>query len=250
MNASRAKNAPTRRRLATASGLPPCVCQLFWAKHQLGNNESRVKPHNISTSRKPPTSNLTPSHQNVLLSPHFSHTVVPSPLPASHIPETTTTDRQKAKSVQTLTYDLGNLTNAVMELQKLAADHYGVTLEYPVTLGDKEEGAEDADAEGDKTQPVDAGGGEGGDAPTGNLRGAGADGGNPEGSGGGDGDGGDGDAVDTGGDHARRLFTREKGEPEGRTGPAAAAVAGDEPAALRGGSGGPRQLEGGPRREG
>eukprot|EP00903_Cladosiphon_okamuranus_P015612 g14416.t1 len=127
-------------------------------------------------------------------------------------------DKEK---IQNLTYELGNLTNSVIELQKLAADHYGIALEYPANLGDKAEGDEGADgadgADGDKTQPNEAGGGEAGDAPTVNLRGFGA-GGHSDGSA-----DGDGDAVDAGGKRTRRLLWREGGEPEGQTGPAAAA---------------------------
>lgn len=131
---------------------------------------------------------------------------------------------------------MGNLTNAVIELQKLAVDHYGVTVEHPITLGEKEEGDEDA-AKGDEAQQTGAGGDEGGNPPTVNLRGAGADGG----------EGGDGEAVGAGGYGARRVLTREKGGPEEDTGPAAA---GDEPTAPRGVRAIPRRLQGSSHGEG
>eukprot|EP00752_Nemacystus_decipiens_P009606 g8583.t1 len=140
------------------------------------------------------------------------------------------TKMTQAGKIQALTFEVGNLTNAVIELQKLAADHYGVTVEHPITLGEKEKGDEDA-AEGDEAQPDGAGGDQGGTPPTVNLRGVGEDGGSPDAGGDGDGYGGSGVAADADGDNARRLG-RAAGE--------------GEPAALRGGSAGPRQLEGSP----
>lgn len=133
---------------------------------------------------------------------------------------------------------MGNLTNAVIELQKLAADQYGVTVQYPITLGEKEEGDEDA-AEGGEAQPEGdgAGGDESGNHPTLNLRGGGEDGGSRDGDGDVDGSG----VAAGGGDGARRLLTREKGEPEEE---ARGVAGGDGPAGLRGGRVEPRKLEG------
>lgn len=158
--------------------------------------------------------------------------------------------QQHREKIEHLTYEVGNLTNAVIELQKLAAEHYGVTVQHPITLGEKEEGDEGV-AEGDETKQDGAGGGdEGGDSPALNLRGAGADGGEPDGGGGGDVDGGSGDAADADGGAARRSLTRKEGEQREQQMRRAAEAVGDEPAALRGASAGPRQPRESPQEEG
>lgn len=119
--------------------------------------------------------------------------------------------------MQALQWEVGNLTNAVMELQKLAVEHYGVTVQHPITLGEKEEGDEDA-AEGDETQQDGTGEEEGGSPPAVNLRGAEGNGENPDGGEEGDGDVGADDTADAGGEGARRLLERAKGDQEEKTG--------------------------------
>lgn len=171
--------------------------------------------------------------------------MLPSPFPRGCLcslasrPLCRTQRRQKSVVFQ---HELGNLTNAVIELQKLVAEHHGVTVEHPISLGEKEEGDGDAD-EGDEA-PDSAGRNEGGDPPTVNLRGAGADEGNPDRGGDEGGDGGHDGTKDAGGERARRLFTRMEGGDEEKV---RRATARDEPAALRGGIAGPRQLKGSPR---
>lgn len=100
---------------------------------------------------------------------------------------------------------MGNLTLAVIEIQKLLVESNGVTIEHPIKLAETPEGEQVADE--NAVQGGNDGGDGGGDPPTVMLRGAeqgqeGAVAGSPDGGGNGEGDGG-GD----GGDGDRRRLS-------------------------------------------
>ncbi|CAN0186396.1 unnamed protein product [Ectocarpus sp. 4 AP-2014] len=75
---------------------------------------------------------------------------------AEKIKEAKETKKTMAEKNEALHYEVGNLTNAVVELQELMVETNGVTIQHPVTLPEPEEG------EGEDGGGGDGGGGGGG----------------------------------------------------------------------------------------